>query len=139
MEWFTFKVGDEHFGIETRYIYRVVDDVKVIPVPLTPACHMGLIYYRGELFDVFHLGSLLKKEKVEEKEGRWTILMKWSGKRLALIPDKVIGLLGIEEPDRQQRVSSRENEAIRFIKPDYIWNKLLELSYGYQQIPKDLH
>lgn len=139
MEWFTFKVGDEHFGIETQYIYRVVDDVKVTPVPLTPACHMGVIYYRGELFDVLHLGRLLKGEKVQEKQGRWTILMKWSGKRLALVPDKVIGLLWIEDQDRRQTVSSREKDAIRFIKPEYLWNKILELSYGYQQISKNFY
>ncbi|MFH0844912.1 MAG: chemotaxis protein CheW [Pseudomonadota bacterium] len=138
MEWFSFIAADEHLGIETQYIYRVVDDVKITPVPLTPSCYMGLLYYRGELFDVVHLGNLLKQEKAKRKDGEWIILLKWSGKKLGFFPDRVRGLVWVEDQEGSQRIHIEEKETIRLITPDLIWNKLLEFSYGYSKIPENI-
>ena len=138
MEWFSFMAADEHLGIETHYIYRVVDDVKITPVPLTPSCHMGLLYHRGELFDVVHVGNLLKQEELKRKEEGWIILLKWSGKKLGLCPDKVKGLVWIEDQEGSQPVHTGEKETIRLITPELIWNKLSGLSYGYPKIPENI-
>ena len=132
MELFAFQAGKQILGIPPQEVVRVVENVPITPVPLTPDCHMGLIYYRGELFDVIHLGSLLKQEKAHHREGDWTVLLKWSGKKLALMPDKVMGLLWVEDQEGEEPVYSQESENIRFISPEYIWERLLEQGYGYQ-------
>ncbi|MBW1691054.1 MAG: chemotaxis protein CheW [Deltaproteobacteria bacterium] len=120
MEWFAFKAADKYLGIEAQYIHRVVDEVKVTPVPLVPHCHMGVMYYRGEVFDVIHIGSLLGQREAlypptspePASGGRWRaglensriILMKWPSKKLALLPDKIIGLIWVEDNKREQTV-----------------------------------
>lgn len=161
MEWFAFKAGDEYLGIEAQYIHRVVDEVKVTPVPLVPDCHRGLMYYRGEVFDVIHIGSLLgQREAVypPASGGRWRaglenfriILMKWSSKKLALVPDKIIGLIWVDDSKREQTVyapstarlspaerddgGQEEEYIVRLIAPEHIWEKVSELSYGPHKV-----
>ena len=141
MEWFAFKAGDEYLGIEAQYIHRVVDEVKVTPVPLVPQCHMGVMYYRGEVFDVIHIGSLLGKSEAVCKENSRIILVKSSSKKLALVPDKILGLIWVEDnkgkqtayaPSLAQRDGAGQEEeyAVRLITPEHIWKKISKLSYG---------
>lgn len=131
MEWFTFKAASEHLGIEAQYIYRVVDDVQIAPVPLLPACHMGLIYYRGEFFHVVHMGSLLGQDGGKSKEKGWIILIKWSDKKLALVADKVIGLLWIEDHDRAQSIYTQGDYTVRLVTPEDIWSNVVRLAHDW--------
>ena len=63
MEYLVFKRSGLLIGIEIEHIRQVVEDVTVAPVPLTPPGYVGLIYYRGELFDVADLGVLLGENR----------------------------------------------------------------------------
>ena len=163
MEWFAFKAADKYLGIETQYIHRVVDEVEVTPVPLVPACYMGLMYYRGELFDVIHVGSLSGDRQAvyppalpgSHRAGQWRagnenlriILVKWSHKKLALVPDEIIGLIWVEDNKREQTVytprspllsdidAGQEEECtVRLITPEHIWKKVSEFHYGPHKV-----
>lgn len=134
MEWVAFKAGDEYLGIEVQYIHRVVDEVKVTPVPFVPCCHMGLMYYRGEVFDVIHVGSLLgQSERVYNGNPR-IILLKWSHKKLALVPDLMVGLIWIDDSKREQTPHAQGEHIVRRITPDEIWSKVSELPYGPHKV-----
>jgi len=130
LEWFSFKAADEYFGIEAEYIHRVIDGVKVTPVPLVPSCHMGVMYYRGEVFEVIHVGSLLGQREASYNENSRIILLKWSSKKLALVPDYIIGLIWVEDTKVKQTVYTHREYTVRIITPDYIWKRVSELSYG---------
>lgn len=134
MEWFGFQAGDTTFGINAQYVYRVVDDVKITPVPFAPDCHLGLVYHRGELFDVIATADLLGHGKADVTGDFRIILIKWSDKKLALVPDAIIGLLWIENNQENQNVHTTDDHVVKLITPDDIWNKLLELPYGPDQI-----
>ena len=134
MELFTFKVADEVLGIDARYVYRVVENVKITPVPLAPPGHLGLIYYRGELFDAIDVVSLLGKRKEDLKEEYRLILVKWSDKKMALVPDGIEGLLWIEFGKNTGPGYELGNYAARHITPEYIWNTLLNHPYGPDEI-----
>jgi chemotaxis signal transduction protein len=139
MELFTFQARDQILGIDAQYVYRVVDDISIAPAPLSPACHLGLLYYRGELFDVIDIASLLGQGKADVAGNFRIILVRWSGKKFALVPDRIIGLLCIEDKEKGQTVCAKENHVVRPITPDQIWNELLKLRYGPKKISEDLH
>ncbi|MGB5157508.1 chemotaxis protein CheW [Desulfobacterium sp. N47] len=140
MKIFVFKAKDKYFGIESEYIYRIIDDYKITPVCLTPQCYAGLIFYRGELFDVINIRLLLGYSEYSEStynepdENQRIIIVKWHNKKLAVIPDEIIGIIWIDGNFEGFNSYHHENKDIYLITPDYIWKKLLELSYGYQQI-----
>ena len=134
LEWFAFKAADEYLGIEARHVYRVVEDVRIAPVPLATHCHLGLIYYRGEMFDVIDVVSLLGKRKAGMKDNFRIILVKWSDKKLALVPDGIVGLLWIEDGKNTDTVYTGGNYTVRLVTPEYIWSTLLKLTYGPDKI-----
>jgi chemotaxis signal transduction protein len=131
---FTFKVADESFGIDARDVYRVVEDARITPVPLAPPSHLGLLYYRGELFDVIDVVSLLGKRKEELKDKYRIILVKWSDKKMALVPDEIVGLLWIEDGNNKDTVYDGVNFTTRRVNPEHIWSTLLKLSHGPDKI-----
>lgn len=137
MKLFVFKSKDKYIGIESEYIYRIIDDYKVTPVCLTPKCYAGLIFYRGELFDVINIKLLLGTSESSESaydeliQNQRIIIVKWHNKKLAVIPDEIIGMIWIDGDFEGLSIYQHEDKNINLIPPDYIWKKLLELSYGY--------
>ena len=134
MKLFVFKVRDEFFGIESQYIHRIIDDSKVTPVCLTPDCYEGLLYYRGELFDVINLASFLGYPKKEHNEIPRIIILKWANKKMAIIPDDIIGMIWIEDGSENQTACHYEGHLVRLLNPDDIWKKLIGLFYGPNKI-----
>jgi len=134
MKFFVFKIKDEFLGIESQYIHRIIDDSKVTPVCLTPECYEGLLYYRGELFDVINLASLLGYPKKENIEIQRIIILKWVNKKMAIIPDDIIGMIWMGDDSEDRTVCRYEGHPVRLLNPDDIWKKLLGLSYGSRKI-----
>lgn len=134
MEWLTFKVGEEIFAIETRFVYRVVDELNIAPVPLMPECYLGLAYHRGELFDIIHLGALLKRAAGRlARKGR-VLLLKWPGRRLGLMVEEVKGLSWDEAHAAIESPATRENGPPMPITPQHLWDRLMGLQYGRGEI-----
>ena len=138
MEWFTFKAREEVLGLDAQYVYRVVDDAKITPVPLTPECYLGLTYYRGELFTVIDIVNMLGYGRVRLGRNTPVVLVKWSDRKLALVTDEIVGLLWKEDEAGSLPTYSKGDDDIQFISPENIWNNLLKLSYGPDEIQKDL-
>ncbi len=131
LELFTFRAKDEILGIDAQYVYRVIDDAKATPVPFTPECHLGLMYYRGELFDVIDIGSLLGLTDADQKKDPRVILIKWSNKKLGLISDQVEGLVWEKEKEENDISPAKPPSGARAITPEHIWDLLLKLPYGH--------
>jgi len=130
MECVIFDAAEKCLGIETEYIYRIADDIQVSPVPLTPPCCRGLIYFRGDLFDVIDVGSLMGKERSLPNGNPYVILLKWGQRKLGLISDKIIGITWIEDNNGSRTVFTKEGRTVELITPEEIWKILSKLAYG---------
>ena len=139
MEWFAFRAKEEVLGLDAQYVYRVVDDAKITPVPLTPECLLGLTYYRGELYVVIDIVNILGYGKADPERNSPIILIKWSDKKLALVSDEIVGLLWIEDEVGDPPTYTKGDDVVRSISPENIWDTLLKLSHGPDEIPKNLH
>lgn len=132
MDCFLFEVSGKQMGIAARYVYRIVDDATPAPVPLLPPCHMGIVYYRGDLFDVIDAGQLLGGQDSRPCEkSPYVILLKWGRRKLGLLPERIVGIRPITDPDGADTVFTQDGQAIRLITPEEIWQRLSELSYGH--------
>lgn len=134
MEYFVFKVMEQHFAIDAHYVYRIVDDLAVTPVPLLPPCYEGLSYYRGELFDVVDAGIILGKDRREAKENTYIILLKWAQHNLGLVPDHIVGLKWIDEESREQTHQLVEGISVEVVTPETVWKSISEMDYGPEKV-----
>jgi purine-binding chemotaxis protein CheW len=58
LEIITFRLGDETYAIEAKYVYEIMTHTHITAVPGTPASLLGVINLRGELLAVFDPKSL---------------------------------------------------------------------------------
>jgi chemotaxis signal transduction protein len=130
MDIFIFEAAGHYFGIEARYIYRIADGVVIVPVPLMPSCYEGLIYYRGDLFDVVDMGRLMENEVSTLHDDPYIILLKWNAGKLGLIPDRVVGMKWVEDNGGTGTVFNERGDVVKLMTPDEIWSKLAGLAYG---------
>ena len=93
--------------------------------------NIGIIYYRGDLFDVIDVGRLLGTKKSLPNGNPYVILLKWDQRKLGLIPDRIVGMEWIEDPDRTQIVITKDGRTIQMITPEEVWKILSELPYGH--------
>jgi chemotaxis signal transduction protein len=133
METLVFKRSGLYLGIEIEFIRQVVDDVAIAPVPLAPPGYTGLIYHRGELFEVADLGVIIKKEKAVKSKSALKILLKWNQKGIALAADEIIGLKSLKNNNEPEKLTF-EGKPIKIITPEGVWKMLSELPYGPCQI-----
>ena len=130
MDIFIFEAAGHYFGIEAKYIYRIADNVIIVPVPLMPVCYKGLIYYRGDLFDVIDMGRLMENEVSTPHDDPYIILLKWNTGKMGLIPNRIVGMKWVEENGEAETVFNERGDTVKLMTPDGIWKKLAGLGYG---------
>ena len=130
MEIVAFSVDGRLYGFDAQHVNRVIEKVNIFPAPFMPECHMGLLFYRGELYDVIDAGILFNQIKSATDSHSRIILMKWNRKKLAVIPDVVVGLMWIDDQAFNKGALTAHGETIDLITPESFWSRLLELSYG---------
>jgi chemotaxis signal transduction protein len=54
-----FRVGYENYGLELKNVQEIVEDVKIYPLPGTPAAIAGAIAFHGRIVPVIDLPRLL--------------------------------------------------------------------------------
>ena len=123
MKLFTFKLGNDEFGIESKYVYRVIDDVLITPVCLMPPFYLGLLYNRGELFDVIDLGVLMEKDASFQENPRLMII-RWEDRKLAISLGIIQGLVWIDDDMERDALISEEGGMIHLVTPEQIWEKM---------------
>jgi chemotaxis signal transduction protein len=134
MEWFLFKAGSEYLGIEADSVYRIIEDTPIAPVPLTPDSYLGLIYYRGELFEVIDIASLLGYGQIKIEKSARIILVKSTDKKLGLVTDLIIGIQWADDDPIEGKLMLNDHPPIKLMSPNDIWKKMQDLSYGPIQI-----
>lgn len=130
MDIFIFEAAGHYFGIEAKYMHRIADNVIIVPVPLMPACYKGLIYYRGDLFDVIDMGRLMENKDSLLHDDPHIILLKWNAGKLGVIPDRIVGMKWVEDEGGTGTVFNDKGDTVKVITPDTIWKKLAGLAYG---------
>ena len=130
MDIFIFEAAGHNVAIEAKYVYRIADGVNIVPVPLMPSCYEGLLYYRGDLFDVIEMGRLMQKDASLPHDDPVIILLKWDSGKLGLIPDRIVGMKWVEHDGASGTVIGQEGDTAKLMTPDDIWRKLAGLAYG---------
>ena len=134
MKLITFKINGEVLGLPSDYVYRVVDHVTITPVCLMPSFYLGLLHYRGELFDVLDIGLLLNKGKAAFSESRRLMIIRWAGRKMAVAPGFIRGLVWIDGDDAEETSITQGGQAIRVLTPKAIWDRVLE---KHNAVPDD--
>lgn len=100
MQIVVFKLGDEHFAVETDRVQSINDIMSITRVPKAPKYIKGLINLRGSIKSLVDLNLLLNVS--HEKEQNNIIILTVEDEEIGILVDEVEEVLDIEEKNIQK-------------------------------------
>ena len=108
MQFVIFKLGEEHFAVETDKVLSINDMMTITKVPKAPNYIKGLINLRGSIKSLVDLNLLLNIES--DKKQNNIIILKVNEEELGVTVDDVEEVIDIEE-NRLQKLDNHSTEA----------------------------
>src|SRR6056297_288944 len=112
----TFKLGEESFGIEIKYVTEIVGIQPITQIPEVPKYVKGIINLRGKVISVIDVRIKFKKEPVEYDERTCIIVIDIDDISIGLIVDEVSEVATIKDEDIVPPPSYKTGFQNRYIK-----------------------
>lgn len=106
MQFVIFKLGEEHFAVETDKVLSINDMMTISKVPKAPNYIKGLINLRGSIKSLVDLNLLLNIESTNKQNN--IIILKVNDEELGITVDDVEEVVEIEEKTLQN-LESQDN------------------------------
>ena len=100
MQIVVFKLGDEHFAVETDRVQSINDIMSITRVPKAPKYIKGLINLRGSIKSLVDLSLLLNVNHQNEQNNM--IILTIEDEEIGILVDEVEEVLDIEEKNIQK-------------------------------------
>ena len=91
-----FRVGEQTYGIDIRYIVEITHLKEVTPAHRAPDFVCGVINMRGEIITVIDLGSKLGHAPLCHRGRRPMIIVSSGNENIGLLIDKMEDILAVD-------------------------------------------
>ena len=113
MQIVVFKLGDEHFAVETDRVQSINDIMSITKVPKAPSYIKGLIHLRGSIKSLVDLNLLLDVNHGNEQNS--IIILTVEDEEIGISVDEVEEVLDIDEKNIQ-KLDKDNDKAQPYIK-----------------------
>lgn len=114
MQIVVFKLGEEHFAVETERVQGINDMMTITIVPKAPSYIKGLINLRGSIKSLVDIHLLLNLESNNEQSN--IIILKINGEEeIGISVDEVEEVLDIDEKSIQSMDKTEEKQYVKGI------------------------
>lgn len=113
MQIVVFKLGDEHFAVETERVQSINDIMAITRVPKAPSYIKGLINLRGSIKSLVDINLLLNVKPGTEQNN--IIILTVEKEEIGITVDEVEEVLDIDEKNIQ-KLSNNDNNSRNYIK-----------------------
>ena len=93
----TFRLDNEVFGIEIKYVTEIIDVQPITYVPQVPDYVKGIINLRGKIIPVIDIRLRFKKEPKEYNERTCIVVIDFKDITIGLIVDCVVEVIKISD------------------------------------------
>ena len=126
MQWVTFRLGDEKYGINVMQVQEVLRVAEIAPVPGAPSYVLGIINLRGNVVTVIDTRNRFGLMSRETDDSSRIVIIETASHIIGILVDSVAEVVelrsseietapnvGNEETSRYiQGVTSRDNELL---------------------------
>jgi purine-binding chemotaxis protein CheW len=113
MQIVVFKLGDEHFAVETERVQGINDIMGITKVPKAPAYIKGLINLRGNIKSLVDIDLLLDVNSSAEQQN--IIILTVEDEEIGITVDEVEEVLDIDEKSIQKMDNEQVSPYIKGI------------------------
>ena len=113
MQFVVFKLGEEHFAVETEKIQSINDMMTITEVPKSPDYIKGLINLRGSIKSLVDINLLLNINSENKKNN--IIILKLYEEEIGISVDEVEEVIEVDESNIQKLPSNNTENYIKGI------------------------
>ena len=95
LEVLEFRLAQERYALETRYVREVCPLKDLTPLPCTPACILGIVNVRGRILPVLDLKTLFDLPEQGLTDLHRIILVEGNDLDFGLLADATVGVRSI--------------------------------------------
>ncbi|RJP75508.1 MAG: purine-binding chemotaxis protein CheW [Desulfobacteraceae bacterium] len=114
--YFTFRIGNEEYGIEIMYVIEVIGIQKITEVPDMPVFVKGVINLRGQVIPVMDVRVRFGMEEQAYNERTCIVVVTIKDSAIGLVVDMVSDVIDIPEKDVDPPPKISRKPGSRFIK-----------------------
>lgn len=116
MEVLEFRLAQERYAIETRFLQEVIPFRELTPLPCTPAFVLGIVNVRGHFLPVLNLKKFFDLPEKGITDLHRIVSIRSQDVTLGLLADVVIGLRHIETARLQPSLSTLTGIRAHYLK-----------------------
>jgi purine-binding chemotaxis protein CheW len=115
----TFRIGPHLFGIAVESMREVLEHWTTTPVPLTPACVLGVINLRGQIMMAIDLRRRLGITEGEAGPGQVSLVIHTADEHVAFVVDGVGDVLEVSDEQFEPPPETLTGESRELIRGVY--------------------
>lgn len=108
----TFRLGNEYYGVEVRYVTEIVGMQRITEVPDMPAFVKGVVNLRGQVIPVLDMRIRFHMESRPYDERTCIVVVNISGMQVGLVVDTISEVRNIED----NQISPAPNSSPTYIR-----------------------
>lgn len=96
MQILVFKINNNYYGLDTKYVDEVIVRQKLTPVPNSNDCIAGMTYVRESCYICIDLSNTLFKVRSKWSDTQKFLLTSYNNRLISYIVDEVVGIYTID-------------------------------------------
>lgn len=119
LQYVTFKVGEELFGVDIIAVKEVISPRKVTSIPRTPDYLLGIINLRGEVISIVDLRIRFGIKNAKLTRHSRIVVIVVNGIRMGLLVDKINSIMALKGNEISSSNSIVASDKQKFISGSY--------------------
>lgn len=116
IQWVTFRLGDEMYGINVMQVQEVLRLPEIAPVPGAPGYVIGIINLRGNVVTVIDLRNRFGLPSTESDDASRIVIIEAEDQVIGILVDSVAEVVELRSSDIETAPNVGNEESARYIQ-----------------------
>ncbi|TAN46394.1 MAG: chemotaxis protein CheW [Methylococcaceae bacterium] len=116
IQWVTFRLGDEMYGINVMQVQEVLRLTDIAPVPGAPGYVIGIINLRGNVVTVIDLRNRFGLPSKESDDASRIVIIEAEDQVIGILVDSVAEVVELRSTDIETAPNVGNEESSRYIQ-----------------------
>lgn len=116
MQWVTFRLGDEKYGINVMQVQEVLRVAEIAPVPGAPSYVLGIINLRGNVVTVIDTRNRFGLMSREADDSSRIVIIETASHIIGILVDSVAEVVELRSSDIETAPNVGNEETSKYIQ-----------------------
>ncbi|MBE0437503.1 MAG: chemotaxis protein CheW [Methylomicrobium sp.] len=116
LQWVTFRLGDEKYGINVMQVQEVLRVAEIAPVPGAPSYVLGIINLRGNVVTVIDTRNRFGLMSKETDDNSRIVIIETESHIIGILVDSVAEVVELRSSDIETAPNVGNEETSRYIQ-----------------------